>query len=151
MNAITIDQVSKKVSLGRSTIYRLVNEGKFPKPFQLVPNRNAWFEDDINRWLEARADPEGAVSMSSPSTANFKVLMEEVATWENVERCRRYLAHIEDIAREQQLSAKDRAAIHDRLRSLRQVCEALDPTEGRVRAMTGIEVANSLDVRALAN
>jgi predicted DNA-binding transcriptional regulator AlpA len=42
MNAITIKQVVKKVSLGQSTIYKMVSEGRFRKPFQLAPNRNAW-------------------------------------------------------------------------------------------------------------
>lgn len=55
MNAITIDQLTKKVSLGRSTIYRLIAEGKFPKPFQLVPNRNAWIESDIDAWLSEKS------------------------------------------------------------------------------------------------
>lgn len=55
MNAITIDQLTKKVSLGRSTIYRLISEGRFPKPFQLVPNRNAWIEEDIDKWLAEKS------------------------------------------------------------------------------------------------
>ena len=154
MNAITIDQLTKKVSLGRSTIYRLIAEGKFPKPFQLVPNRNAWIEDDIDRWLEAKADPEcsgSVISLSSARVSSFETIMHEANTWEDVERCRRYLAHIEATARNQQLSAKTRAAIVDRLRSLRQLCDSLDPTEGRVKALTAPEATNSLDVRAVAN
>lgn len=55
MKAITINQVVDKVALGRSTIYRLIAEGKFPKPFQLVPNRNAWIEEDIDRWLAEKS------------------------------------------------------------------------------------------------
>jgi prophage regulatory protein len=55
VNAITIRQVASKVALGRSTIYRLIAEGKFPKPFQLVPNRNAWIESDIDAWLAEKA------------------------------------------------------------------------------------------------
>lgn len=55
MRAITISELVNKVSLGRSTIYRLIDEGKFPKPFQLVPNRNAWIEEDIDRWLAEKS------------------------------------------------------------------------------------------------
>lgn len=55
MNAITIKQVAAKVSLGQSTIYKMVSEGRFPKPFQLAPNRNAWIESDIDAWLAEKA------------------------------------------------------------------------------------------------
>ncbi|SMG09869.1 helix-turn-helix transcriptional regulator [Paraburkholderia susongensis] len=55
MNSIGIDKLTSKVDLGRSTIYRLIAEGKFPKPFQILPNRNAWIESDIDEWLAAKA------------------------------------------------------------------------------------------------
>lgn len=64
MNAITIDQLVKKTSLGRSTIYRMISEGKFPKPFQLVPNRNAWIESDIDAWLAEKAGKSVSVSVT---------------------------------------------------------------------------------------
>lgn len=55
MNAITIAELTKKVSLGRSTIYALIAKGQFPKPFALAPNRNAWIESDIDKWLAQKA------------------------------------------------------------------------------------------------
>lgn len=69
MNAITIDQLTKKVSLGRSTIYRLISEGKFPKPFQLVPNRNAWIESDIDAWLAEKSGHALPNQQLEPETA----------------------------------------------------------------------------------
>lgn len=38
----------------RQHIYRLIKEGKFPKPFKLGTKTNAWLEDDINEFLKAR-------------------------------------------------------------------------------------------------
>lgn len=55
MNAIGIKQVAEKVSLGQSTIYRMISKGLFPKPFSLGANRTAWIESDIDDWLADRA------------------------------------------------------------------------------------------------
>lgn len=67
MRALRIKDVIAKVGLGQSTLYRMMAEGKFPKPFEIVPNRNAWLEEDIDAWLAERAgrrpvSQEGAVS-----------------------------------------------------------------------------------------
>ena len=51
----------KKVGLGQSSIYDLVNRGLFPKPFSLVPGGRAvgWLEEDIDQWiLERKAASE---------------------------------------------------------------------------------------------
>ena len=41
--------------LGRSTIYRLVKAGKFPKPVQLVDEYTVgWLYDEVQAWLAAR-------------------------------------------------------------------------------------------------
>lgn len=55
MRAINIKQVAEKVSLGKSTIYRMVADGDFPKPFPLGANRTAWLEEDIDAWLATKA------------------------------------------------------------------------------------------------
>lgn len=55
MKAINIRQVAEKVSLGKSTIYRMVADGDFPKPFSLGANRTAWLEEDIDAWLATKA------------------------------------------------------------------------------------------------
>lgn len=55
MKAISIKQVSEKVSLGQSTIYRMIAKGEFPKPFSLGGNRRAWLEADVDKWLAERA------------------------------------------------------------------------------------------------
>ncbi|MGN6260933.1 MAG: helix-turn-helix transcriptional regulator [Ralstonia sp.] len=55
MKAINIKQVAEKVSLGQSTIYRMIADGEFPKPFPLSPGRTAWLEEDIDRWLAEKA------------------------------------------------------------------------------------------------
>uniref|UniRef100_UPI00403F5DD6 AlpA family phage regulatory protein n=1 Tax=Asticcacaulis sp. DW145 TaxID=3095608 RepID=UPI00403F5DD6 len=42
-------------SLYRSSIYRLIEKGDFPKSIRLSPNRTAWSERAVNDWLYFRA------------------------------------------------------------------------------------------------
>jgi prophage regulatory protein len=51
---IRLKEVQHRVGLGRSTIYRWMAEGKFPKPVQLGGYAVAWAEDDIQVWISAR-------------------------------------------------------------------------------------------------
>ncbi|HQS96341.1 MAG: transcriptional regulator [Novosphingobium sp. 17-62-19] len=48
---IRFKEVQHRVSLGRSTIYRWMAEGKFPKPVQLGGYAVAWAEEDIQAWI----------------------------------------------------------------------------------------------------
>ncbi|PVX84309.1 helix-turn-helix transcriptional regulator [Paraburkholderia unamae] len=60
MKAIRIKEVAAKVGLGQSTLYRMIADGRFPKPFELVPGRTAWIESDIDDWLAERAGKKPA-------------------------------------------------------------------------------------------
>lgn len=67
MKAIRIKEVATKIGLGQSTIYRMIAEGRFPKPFLIAPNRNAWIEEDIDVWLAEKAGKIPAAS-ANPQT-----------------------------------------------------------------------------------
>lgn len=49
MNAVT-----RMTGLGRSTIYRLVAQDKFPSPVRLGDRAVAWRRADLERWSEGR-------------------------------------------------------------------------------------------------
>ncbi len=51
---IRIKEVQHRVGLGRSTIYRWMAEGKFPKPVQLGGSTVAWSEGEVDRWISSR-------------------------------------------------------------------------------------------------
>ena len=51
---IRLKEVQHRVGLGRSTIYRWMAEGKFPKPVQLGGYSVAWAEDEIENWITER-------------------------------------------------------------------------------------------------
>ena len=53
---LSIDQVEAKVGLHRSTIYRLVAQGLFPKQLGLSAKRVGWIEAEVEAWLRARAN-----------------------------------------------------------------------------------------------
>ncbi len=46
--------VMRMTGLGRSTIYRLIADQKFPSPVRLGPRAVAWRRSDLDRWSEAR-------------------------------------------------------------------------------------------------
>lgn len=46
--------VMRMTGLGRSTIYRLIADQKFPSPVRLGRRAVAWRRADLDRWSEAR-------------------------------------------------------------------------------------------------
>jgi prophage regulatory protein len=51
---IRLPEVQHRVGLGRSTIYRWMAEGKFPKPVQLGGYSVAWAEHEVEEWIDSR-------------------------------------------------------------------------------------------------
>lgn len=48
--------VLEATSLGRSTLWRLVKEKRFPSPTQLTANRVGWRESELSSWM---SNPSG--------------------------------------------------------------------------------------------
>ncbi|RIV87994.1 helix-turn-helix transcriptional regulator [Aurantiacibacter zhengii] len=55
---IRIREVQHRVGLGRSTIYRWMAEGKFPKPVRLGSYAVAWNDADIENWVKELTAPK---------------------------------------------------------------------------------------------
>ncbi|WP_420607481.1 helix-turn-helix transcriptional regulator [Novosphingopyxis sp.] len=53
---IRLKEVQHRVGLGRSTIYRWMSEGKFPKPVQIGGYIVAWPEEVIDEWVNRLAE-----------------------------------------------------------------------------------------------
>lgn len=51
---LRMPNVMRLTGLGRSTIYRLMAEQKFPCPVRLGLRAVAWRRSDLDRWSEAR-------------------------------------------------------------------------------------------------
>jgi prophage regulatory protein len=48
---LRIADVVRRVGLGRSTVWRMVQEKTFPAPRRLGPRAVAWIEADIANWV----------------------------------------------------------------------------------------------------
>ncbi|MBM7059331.1 AlpA family phage regulatory protein [Pseudomonas sp. UL073] len=46
--------VAEMIGLSRSTVWRMEQEGKFPKRVQLGSKSVAWRQSDLNAWMSAR-------------------------------------------------------------------------------------------------
>ena len=49
-------EVARVAGISVSTIKRMVNDGRFPKPLNLSPRRIGWTGKDVRMWLEALHD-----------------------------------------------------------------------------------------------
>ena len=48
---IRLKTVLTRTGLSRSTIYRKIAEGTFPRQMKISANGAGWHESDINRWI----------------------------------------------------------------------------------------------------
>ena len=51
---LRMPSVLRRTGLGRSTIYRLMSEHKFPSPVRLAGRAVGWRRADLDRWSAAR-------------------------------------------------------------------------------------------------
>ncbi|GAA4221673.1 hypothetical protein GCM10022253_28260 [Sphingomonas endophytica] len=51
---LRITDVIATTGLSRTSIYRLIGRGDFPKPVQLTARSVGWWEADVTTWLEQR-------------------------------------------------------------------------------------------------
>lgn len=58
-NIIKRKDVEKVTTLSRSSIYRKMQEGTFPRPIRLGGSSIGWRADDIQQWIDERAQEAG--------------------------------------------------------------------------------------------
>jgi prophage regulatory protein len=49
--SVSIDRVEKMIGLSKTTIYRMISDGEFPKPI-MVGRRALWPVSRLNEWLK---------------------------------------------------------------------------------------------------
>jgi prophage regulatory protein len=54
MKLIKLKAVMDCTGLARSTVYKFIAEGRFPKPVKLGVRMVAWVEAEVLAWIEAR-------------------------------------------------------------------------------------------------
>ena len=50
------DEVDARVPYSRAHLYRLKDQGEFPKRKRIGANRVAWLRDEVEQWLAARLE-----------------------------------------------------------------------------------------------
>ena len=40
--------------ISRTTLWRWVRDGHFPKPTKIGPNKNGWLESQVEDWIQTR-------------------------------------------------------------------------------------------------
>ena len=53
-NLMRLPEVLKFTGFGRSQIYRLINQGEFPKQIQISPGSVAWLHSEVSEWMKER-------------------------------------------------------------------------------------------------
>ncbi|KPB54741.1 putative transcription factor, AlpA family [Pseudomonas coronafaciens pv. oryzae] len=56
MRLIRLKEVKHATGLGRSTIYKYISEGCFPKPVSLGDRAVGWVETEVTGWVLARIE-----------------------------------------------------------------------------------------------
>ena len=54
--------VRERLGLCSASLFRMVANGEFPKPFQITPRGRAvgWLEEDVNHWICSRRNKQGS-------------------------------------------------------------------------------------------
>lgn len=60
MRIIRLKEVIDSTGLSRSTIYKHISEGSFPKPVGLGDRCVGWVEQEIHDWILARIEERDA-------------------------------------------------------------------------------------------
>ncbi|MFV3093712.1 helix-turn-helix transcriptional regulator [Pseudomonas sp. GW6] len=56
MRIIRLKEVTNSTGLARSTLYKYIAQGTFPKPVSLGYRCVGWVEEEIHNWISARIE-----------------------------------------------------------------------------------------------
>jgi prophage regulatory protein len=48
---IRLSEVKRRVGLGKTLIYEMISEGRFPKPYKLTPAAARWSAREVDAWI----------------------------------------------------------------------------------------------------
>ena len=70
MRLIKLKDVMSNTGLGRSTIYKYIAEGMFPKPVSLGARAVAWVESEVDDWILDKVEQRDAPAWVFPPKNN---------------------------------------------------------------------------------
>ena len=79
---IRLNEVLSRTGYGRTSIYRKMEDGSFPKSIKLGgppldpsafdSRAVAWIEDEVEQWIESRIEERDSVSTDFPEAQNIE-------------------------------------------------------------------------------
>jgi prophage regulatory protein len=48
---IQLPEVSRRVGLGKTMIYKMIAEGRFPPPYKITPAAARWSDSEVTAWI----------------------------------------------------------------------------------------------------
>ena len=70
---LRIDEVSERIGLCRSSVWRMVKEGRFPSPQRLSRRAVGWLDVQIDDWLSGR-EPAGQLYVGEKASLSDRAL-----------------------------------------------------------------------------
>jgi prophage regulatory protein len=58
-------EVRHRVGLGKTMIYAMIGEGRFPRPYRITPAAARWSEREVDSWIEGVVRDAGANGSTS--------------------------------------------------------------------------------------
>jgi prophage regulatory protein len=55
---IRLSEVKQRVGLGKTLIYEMISEGRFPKPYKITPAAARWSARELDAWIAAAKERE---------------------------------------------------------------------------------------------
>jgi prophage regulatory protein len=49
---IKLDEVCRRAGLGKSMIYEMIKESRFPRPYKISPFASRWSEREVVAWID---------------------------------------------------------------------------------------------------
>ncbi|WP_419942798.1 helix-turn-helix transcriptional regulator [Candidatus Palauibacter sp.] len=59
-------EVERRVGLARPTIYKLIQQGRFPRPVKLTGRSVGWHEQEIAEWIASRERVQPHAAHATP-------------------------------------------------------------------------------------
>lgn len=67
MRLMRIEEVCDMAGIGKTSVYKLIGEGVFPKPVNVYGRTVRWVSDEIEAWILERVEERDAVDRETPN------------------------------------------------------------------------------------
>ncbi|PHR85431.1 MAG: AlpA family transcriptional regulator [Colwellia sp.] len=81
MALIRLAEVKEYTGLGRSSIYKYMNDGLFPKSVSLGDRAIAWVDTEVIEWVQDKIDLRDELEQSSPTKEKRQLAEVDVTAW----------------------------------------------------------------------